>query len=113
MNRKFAILLSLFVLLLLTACAAKPSGNVITHISYQSSIVWDNSLYGLSVKEVPKEELGKQLGEVKRKKQPMPEENGDANDTPVGSRIFEIKGISANEAIAVENGDKTYMAMRN
>jgi hypothetical protein len=81
--------------------------------SYPNSIAWDNISYGVSTTEVSKDALGKQLGEIKRKKEPTPIKNGDANDTPVGSKLFEIKGIDAKEAIAIEKNGKVYKAIQN
>lgn len=50
----------------------------------------------------PSDNIGNQLGEVKRESEVMPKANEEANDTPVGSKLFEIKGIDPSEAIAVE-----------
>ncbi|MCM0648892.1 hypothetical protein NBE98_10955 [Clostridium swellfunianum] len=97
-------LLSTFVLI---GCSNTPSGS-----SYPNALIWSNISYGVSSTEVSKDELGKQLGEIKRKKEPMPTENGDANDTQVGSKLFEIKGINTEEAIAVEKSGKFYKAYK-
>ena len=80
---------------------------------YPIEVAWNDLSYGISVKEVSKEELGKQIGEVKRQKKPMPFENGDANYIAVGSKIFEIKGTDIKNAIAVEIDGKTYEATKN
>ena len=93
---------------MLAGCTANTSNS-----TYPNALAWDNISYGLSVTEVSKDELGNQLGEVKRIKYPMPIENGDANTTPVGSKIYQIKGIDIKEAIAVENNGKTYKATKN
>jgi hypothetical protein len=81
--------------------------------SYASSIAWDNISYGVSTTEVSKDALGKQLGEIKRKKEPMPIKNGNANDAPVGSKLFEINGIDTKETIAIEKNGKFYKATQN
>lgn len=80
--------------------------------SYPSSIAWDNTSYGVSKTEVSKDDIGKQLGEIKRKKEPVPIKNGDANDASVGSKLFEIKGIDIKEAVAIERNGKVYKATK-
>jgi hypothetical protein len=77
---------------------------------YPSAIAWDDIRFGLSATEVTKDELGKQLGEIKRTEEPMPIKNGDSNDAPVGSKLFQIKGIDTKEAIAIEKNGKFYRA---
>jgi hypothetical protein len=100
------LIICLLSTLMLVGCKSK-SG------SYPNALAWDNISYGVSAAEVSKDELGKQLGEIKRKKEPMPIENGDANDTPVGSKLFEIKVVDTKEAIAVEKNGKVYKAIKN
>lgn len=99
--------LGLLFILIFAGCTTKSMDG-----SYPSAVAWDNISYGLSSIEVTKSELGNQLGEVKRIKEPMPIENGDANNTPVGSKIFEINGIDTKEAIAIEKNGKTYKATK-
>lgn len=79
---------------------------------YPIAIVWADNLYGLSVKEVSSDELEEQIGEVRRVKRPMPVKSGDANFIPVGSKVFEIKGIDIEDAIAVEKDGARYKAIR-
>lgn len=81
-------------------------------VIYPNVLAWDDISYGISNIEVSKDELGKQLGEIKRKKQPLPMENGDANNTPIGSKLFEIKGTDTKDAIAVEKNDKFYKVIK-
>jgi len=102
------ITLCLLSMLLSAGCNTKSIDG-----SYPTAVVWDNKSYGLSVTEVTKSELGNQLGEIKRIKEPIPLENGDANNTTVGSKIFEIKGIDTKEAIAIEKNGKIYKAIKN
>ena len=71
-------------------------------------IAWNNFIYGPSGTEVPKGELGTQLGEINRINKPMPIHNGDSNYAPVGSKIFEIKGIDINTAVVIETDGKYY-----
>ena len=100
---KTSILLCLLLIVGLAGCVAKVGGN-----NAPSSIAWNNLIYGPSGTEVSQSELGIQLGEIKRINKPMPVQNGDSNDIPVGSKFFEIKGIDINEAIAIERDGKVY-----
>ncbi|MCQ4088330.1 hypothetical protein [Saccharibacillus sp. JS10] len=81
--------------------------------TYPSVVSLDDTLYGLSVETVTQDDIGNQLGEVKRVATPMPGGNEEANDTPVGSKLFEIKGIESSEAIAVEVNGEYQKATRN
>jgi hypothetical protein len=105
MIKKIVTILILLVVAL-TGCAKKPQGD------YPAALTWDNIVYAMERTEVSKDELGEQLGEVKRVKEPMPLRNGDANNGPVGSRIFEIKGVDTKNKVAYEKDGKTYMAFK-
>jgi hypothetical protein len=80
---------------------------------YPIVVMWTDINYYMSVEEVFKKDLGNQIGEVKSFKKPMPEEHEDANFVPIGSKIFEIKGIEIKDSIAVEIEGKTYKASPN
>lgn len=80
--------------------------------SYPSAIAWNNILYGLSIEEVSTEEIGKEIGKIKRRTTPMPKKNGDSNDLPIGSILYEIKGKDPNEVIAVKVNDKYFNASK-
>lgn len=103
MKKHFTQMLVLLCLLLMIGLAGCVGGN-----NAPVSIAWDNSIYSPSDMEIHQSELGKQLGEIKRIKKPIPVQNGDSNRIPVGSKIFEIKGIDTNDAIAIERDGKTY-----
>jgi hypothetical protein len=83
-----------------------------TSSSYPSAIAWNDSLYGLSVTEVPVQEIGKGIGKIDRKTNPMPKKNGESNDKPVGSQLYEIKGKESQEIIAVKVYDKYFQASK-
>ncbi len=78
--------------------------------SYPSAIVWNNILYALSAEEVPIQDISKEIGKIERRVTPMPKKNGESNDKPVGSQLFEIKGIDSNQTIAVKVNDKYHRA---
>ncbi|WP_134704328.1 hypothetical protein [Ammoniphilus sp. YIM 78166] len=81
--------------------------------SYPSVVIWNNTQYGLSVEEVPSQQIGKQIGEVMKNSHPMPKENNEANDTSVGSKLYEISGKDSEDAIAVERDGKYLLATKN
>ncbi|WP_037287682.1 hypothetical protein [Saccharibacillus sacchari] len=85
-----------FALLIVTGCSTQSEG------AYPNVVSLNDTLYNLTVDTVTPDNIGNQLGEVKRVAKVMPKANEEANDTPVGSKLFEIKGIHPSEAIAVE-----------
>ncbi|MEG0775362.1 hypothetical protein [Clostridium sp.] len=100
---KTSLLLCLLLILGLAGCENQKVGP-----GAPSAIAWNNLIYSPSGTEVSQSEFGKQLGEIKQIKKPMPMQNGDSNYMPVGSKITEIKGIDTNEAIAIEKEGKIY-----
>lgn len=86
----------LLAIVVLAGCSANKDD------SYPSAVVLENIQYGLSVEKVTQDKIGNQLGTVKRIVHPMPKENEESNDAPVGSKLYEIKEVEPNEAIAVE-----------
>lgn len=70
--------------------------------SYPNTVAWNNILFGISIEEVSEQDIGKEIGTINKIRYPMPIKNGESNDTPVGSLIFEVKGKNANEFIAVK-----------
>jgi hypothetical protein len=80
--------------------------------SYPSAVAWDNFLYGLSTEEVDIKDIGDQIGRIERQVTPMPKNNGESNDKPVGSPLFEIKGADTQDVIAVKVDDKFFKASK-
>lgn len=105
---KKLILLFMILLLFLVGC-----NKTDVQIDYPNAIGWNDLSYGLSVEEVSREKLVKKIGEVQRKKEPMPVKNGDANFVDVGSIIYEIMDVEQTDAIAVEVNGKIYKAYKN
>ena len=89
-------LCTVFLTLLILAGCSQSEG------AYPSVVAVNNTLYNLTVDTVTPDNIGTQLGEVKREAEVMPKANEEANSTPVGSKLFEVKGIDPSEAIAVE-----------
>ena len=80
--------------------------------SYPSAVAWNNTIYGLSIEEVDINLIGNEIGKVEHLTSPMPKRNGESNDKPVGSLLFEIKGIDSQDAIAVNVNDTFFMASK-
>ncbi|WP_152619462.1 hypothetical protein [Cohnella kolymensis] len=109
------IIIILCVLTIITACSGK--GGLISNgsessSSYPSAVAWNNTLYGLSIAEVPVKDVGKELGRIDRVQSPMPLNNGESNDKPVGTTLFEIIGKSTQEEIAIKVGDVFFSASK-
>lgn len=93
----------------MTGCShAEASSNPL----YPAAVAWNYIVYGLSVDTVSAEEIGKEIGQVQRYITEFPKKNGDCNIAPVGSKLYSIKGISVDNAIAVNIGGKFYKACR-
>ncbi|CAM3567456.1 hypothetical protein PALU110988_29185 [Paenibacillus lupini] len=84
-----------------------------TATSYPSAIAWNNFVYGLSTEEIDIKDIGNQIGRIERLRTPMPKKNGESNDKPVGSLLFEINGVDTLDVIAVKVDDKYYKASPN
>ena len=67
-------------------------------------VVWNGNVYEVTEEEILESEIGKDIGEVKRKANDMTGYYyGDAsNFYPKGTKYFEIKDIGNETAIAVE-----------
>lgn len=113
--KKYFIIISIILIFssTLLSCGAKRESTSVKNSTYPSAVAWNDIIYGVSVSEVSKNELGKQIGEVKRINEPMPVENGDSNNTAVESKIYEIIGVDLKESIAIEKDGKIYKAIKN
>lgn len=80
--------------------------------SYPSAVAWNNLLYGLSIEEVDFKGIGKEIGKIERQRAPMPKKNGESNEKPVGSLLFDIKGADSQDVIAVKVNDKFFRASK-
>jgi len=100
---KRLIIIIMFSLVTLTGCSLSENES---SNSYPSSVAWNNILFGISTEEVSVQDIGKEIGTIKKIRSPMPLKNGESNDIPVGSLIFEVNGKNVNEFIAVKVKDK-------
>ncbi|WP_160036843.1 hypothetical protein [Paenibacillus sp. An7] len=78
--------------------------------SYPRAIALNNSVYLVSDVKIDINNIGKEMGKIQRQRAPMPKKNGESNDIPVGSLIFEIKDINSLDAVAVKLDNKFYFA---
>ncbi|MHB8841074.1 MAG: hypothetical protein ACYC56_04665 [Candidatus Aquicultor sp.] len=85
--------------------------------SYNTSIAWNDRIYGLVNETIPTRNIGKEVGRTVRNISPRPERNGDVACryadgrlvVPDGAKLCLIKGISKNEAIAAEISDGRFL----
>ncbi|OCT12041.1 hypothetical protein A8709_29755 [Paenibacillus pectinilyticus] len=101
------LLIIVFFIAVLTGCTITHKKTI---SDYPSAIAWNDKLYGSSAEEVPPSNIGKEIGEIKRKKTPRPSQNGDSNDKPVGSLLFEITGKDSKDVIAYKVNDTYFKA---
>lgn len=99
------LVMGLFISIILSGCSQ--DSNIDT---YPSAVVFDNILFGLSRTEVPSKDIGQEIGKVQKIKTPIPESNGESNDVPVGSAIFEIEGVDPKDSIAIKIDEVYYRA---
>lgn len=78
--------------------------------SYPRAIALNNSVYLVSNVKIDINNIGKEIGKIERQRAPMPKKNGESNDIPVGSLIFEIKDINTQDAVAIKMDNKFYFA---
>ncbi|KRF39765.1 hypothetical protein [Paenibacillus sp. Soil787] len=90
----------IIMLALLTACAKKGT--------YPSQLMWDDTIYGVSTEIVESKDIGDEIGEIRKKVSPMPQKNGEANDTEVGSKLYKIWGVDQKNSVAIKKND-TYV----
>ncbi|WP_160670510.1 hypothetical protein [Clostridium sp. C8-1-8] len=107
------LLLSLITVLLLftfVGCA-KDKESMTTNRSYASMLIYNNTAYYLSSDVISSENLDNQIGIVKKQVTPSPKNDGEANECPVGTKIFSIKDIDVKEAIAINFHNEYYKAI--
>lgn len=88
----------LYLLLLILAL----SGCDETIEDYPAAIQWNDAIYHGSGAPISEEEIGNEIGSIIKNVSKYPENNGEANAYPAGSPIFEVKGHSVTETIAIE-----------
>lgn len=100
----------LFLVIILTGFSSNTEGALAN--SYPSAVAWNNLLYGLSTEEVDIKDIGNELGTIEHLRAPMPKKNGESNEKPVGSQLFEINGVDTQDVIAVKVNDKFFKASK-
>lgn len=99
-------LICMFIILsLFTACDQSKG-------SYPSQIMWGDIIYGVSAETVPSKDIGDQIGAISKKVSPLPHNNGEANDTEVGSKLYKIVDVDQQKAIAIKKNDKYVKATK-
>lgn len=124
------LLVAFIVIVALTGCSSakqesnlQPKAKTIREHAqtFMFSVACNNTIYGLTNELIAAEKVGAVIGFVKRTVSPQPERNGDlacmATEsppiTPKNGRLCRIKGVSSDEAIAIEIlGGKFQKAVR-
>jgi hypothetical protein len=101
MKYLFFILLSITIL---TGCTNDEE--------YPYAIAWNEVIYGRSNEEIPIQNIGKELGEIKQTRTPMPKKNEESNEKIVGSKLYEIQGENPQDKIALRINDKYFMVTK-
>lgn len=112
--KRIIISISLIFIILITGITGCTNAlTVSSDSSYPAVVAWNYTVYGLSVETVLQDSVDKEIGEVKRNMNPMPEKNGDSNIASEGSKIYKLKNINQQDAIAVDIDGKLYKAYKN
>jgi hypothetical protein len=109
--RKLAVTISLILIMFISGC--RNTAGMAAESSYPALVAWNFIVYGLSVETIPFESIEAEIGQVKRLVGSIPRQNGDANDAPIGSKLYRIKDVSLQDAIAVGIDGKCYKAYRS
>ncbi|WP_134701093.1 hypothetical protein [Ammoniphilus sp. YIM 78166] len=104
------ILLTFLFFTLLIGCSSSSTSEGSYAVKpYPPVVTSENKAYVESGETVSAENIGKQIGEVKSYVDPnetMPEEDDGSTFAPVGSKLYEIKGMKLKDGFAVEiNGE--------
>ncbi|MBL4932338.1 hypothetical protein [Clostridium paridis] len=91
------ILISLFTLV---GCAKNKVSTVI-NVYPASMLIYNNTNYYITAEIIPSENLDKKIGSVRKQVTPSPNNDGEANECPVGTEIFSARGVDIKEAIVV------------
>ena len=76
-----------------------------------SFVVWEGNVYEVKEEIIEEREIGKSIGEVKTEATKSNYYGKASNAYPVGTKYYEIKGISTSDAIAVKEGNQWIKAV--
>ncbi len=115
------VLLILLFFATVTACSVQQKENKISPPAPSQQwayrfVKWNDIVYEITDETVDKSNISKVIGDVLanieksdvvygNEEKVVAEKNGDSNYLPVGSKLYEIKGGSTSETIAVEDGE--------
>jgi hypothetical protein len=84
-------------------------------LPYPPVVVWENKAYVVTEDTIQEDQISEQIGVVKRYIDPskgVPELDGDSTIALVGSKLYEIKGLSTTSVFAVFFGEEYRKAFR-
>lgn len=72
---------------------------------------WNGHIYRVTSEKVKREDIGEQLGSVTSfsEVEGAPETGTFSNTLPVGTKLYEIRGVDVSDAIAAEPKDKSFL----
>jgi hypothetical protein len=99
-----AILLTLFLsAIILVGCSGQTESEY-PLLPYPPVVVWDNKAYFVTEEVIQEDQIGEQIGVVKRYIDPnkaMPEFDGDSTIAQVGSGFYQINGLEMSNFLAI------------
>lgn len=116
MKRIVVLLLLFTTILLFTGCNINNSNNSnkgggVT-IKYAPTIQWNNTNYTVTSNIVLQDDIGEQIGLIKKNVNKFPKENDEANDyIKVGTALYTIKNENSSEAIAIKYNNEYLKAL--
>ena len=103
-KRALSLVVITMVSILLMGCtqgAGAQGTNVKGNAIYASMLIFGDTYYYLSSEVISQENLVEQIGQVEKQVAPSPKNNGEANECPRGTKIYQIKGVDRKESVAV------------
>lgn len=97
--KNIALTIFTVFLLILSGCA-----NVVE--DYPSAVKWNDTIYLGSGDIITEDEVGSKIGSISKNVSRFPKKDGEANAYLAGTNIFEVKGLSKNGTIAIEENGK-------
>ena len=104
MKNQYLLFMITFVFIVLVSFI--PAKVMATSWSYPF-VVWDGYVYAVSEESVTA--IGDEIGQVTNYSDMEPQSGNFSNDYQKGTKYFEIKGVSTEEAIAVQKSNDQYV----
>jgi len=97
MKHKIIVIIIVTMMLMILTCCARGVED------YPAAVQWNDNVYLGSGDFISEAEIGDKIGMISKNLSTFPKNNGEANAYPAGSNIYEIRGFSSKESIAIED----------